>query len=54
MANRTAYISHYLQKPKTILFFLQNNNINIESRIRRRNKILDEKTNINDNEKLSE
>ena len=50
--NRKLFISYYLQNPRTILCFLLKNKINNDLRIKTRNKILDDKTNINDNEKL--
>ena len=49
---RKIYIYNFLQNPKTILCFLLKNKVNNDLRIKNRNKILDDKTNINDNEKL--
>lgn len=52
--NRNLYISNILQNPKTILCFLQKNKINKDLKIKSRNKILDNKSNILSNEKLLE
>ena len=51
--NRKMFIYNFLQNPKTILCFLQKNINNNNTRIKERNKILDDKINIT-NDKLLE